>query len=114
MLKNSFGIFLYFILQNRFVWKLLSKQEKNLILKVNKSYNNFRDDYNVKDYQSGHNFEKANMLYFEDYRAYWELIQDFFRDKNKVIKNICEIGPGSGYYTNKIIQSYNINYYLGI
>lgn len=114
MLKSSIGIFFYFILQNRFVWKLLSNQEKNFILKVNKSYNNSRDDYNINDYQSGYNFEKAKMLDFDDYRTYWGLIQDFFRDNNKVIKNICEIGPGSGYYTSKIIQTYNINYYLGI
>lgn len=111
MLKSSLGIFFYFILQNRHVWKLLSDEEKAQIIDVNYNYNNFRPDYKPELYQDGKNWE-SNLKSSEDYRNWEEKINEYLKISKPL--EVCEIGPGTGYYSRLIIKNNNISSFTGI
>ena len=107
MLKSSTGVFFYFLLQNRFVWKCLNNEEKNEIKLINENYNNKRSDYNPQNYQLGKSWDDASN--FNDYRGWIDFIKENI-SKKKIV-NLCEIGPGSGYYTREIIRLAKPNKY---
>ena len=100
MLKSSIGIFFYLLLQNRFVWKYLSSEERKEINKINDNYNNERSDYSPQSYQLGKSWDTA--ANFTDYRGWIDFIKKILSTQR--IVNLCEIGPGSGYYTREIIR----------
>ena len=103
-LNSKLGFLYYLILQNRFVQNLISKEEMQKVHERNNEHNNFRPDYNFKDYQSGKSwtsFEKD-----EDYRKWLKYIPAF----NRKVR-ILEIGPGSGYYTRFICENENVENY---
>jgi SAM-dependent methyltransferase len=103
-LNSRIGYFLYRILQNRFVQTLISDEEFNKIQEIDYQHNNFRNDYNYEDYQSGYNWLTFNKN--QDYRGWIKYIPDF----NKKTK-ILEIGPGSGYYSRYLCQNQNVTHY---
>ena len=103
-LNSKYGFFFYLILQNRFVQKLISQEEKETVHKKNNEYNNFRPDYNYEDYQYGKNWSSFKEQ--DDYRDWLKFIP-LFKNKAKVL----EIGPGSGYYSRFICENKNVEYY---
>ena len=63
------------LLQNRFVWKCLSNEEKNEIKLINDNYNNKRLDYNPQSYQLGKSWDTA--ANFNDYRDWIDFIKKY-------------------------------------
>ena len=111
ILRSSFGILFYIIIQNRFVWKILPAKDKELILGVNKYHNTFRSDYyQPKKYQDGMNWDTSKND-GGDYRKWGrELSRELIQFKGK---SVLELGPGSGYYTYYIFKS-GIKRYIGV
>lgn len=103
-LNSKYRFYLYLVLQNRFVQKLICKEEKQIIQKKNNEHNNFRPDYNYKDYQSGKNWSTFKVE--DDYRGWLKFIP-LFENKSRVL----EIGPGSGYYSRFICENDNVEHY---
>ena len=92
-LNSKIGYFFYLILQNRFVQRLINEDNKFKIHELNNKYNNIRKDYNIKDYQSGKNWNSIDIG--QDYRDWAKYFPEF--DHNA---RVLEIGPGSGYYSD--------------
>lgn len=107
---SKFQLVKYFLLQNRFSWKVLSKEQKETVLRANVSWNSSRDDYaNPKLYQNGKNYKsKIDRSQFFKGR-----IVDSVLKKYKP-KTVLEIGPGSGFFTELILHSENIQKYCAI
>lgn len=104
MFKSHFKIFLYLILQNRFAWKLLHQKQKEEVLRQNNLHNNNRPDYlDIDSYQKGNSWYRSKEN-FSDYRGWYKDIREVFLKKK--FNNILEIGPGSGYYSFKLIKKY--------
>ncbi len=103
-LNSKIGYFFYLILQNRFVQKYISEEEKLKIDETNNQYNNLRLDYNSQDYQLGKNW--VSFKKEEDYRNWLK----FFPEFNRKVK-ILEIGPGSGYYSRFICENEKVEHY---
>lgn len=85
LLKTKVGLFFYLILQNRFIWSFISKFEKDRIKKNNFYFNNYRPDYNPKDYQnskSWHRFDKQ-----DDYRKWLKFLDKHLKKKIIYFRN---------------------------
>jgi SAM-dependent methyltransferase len=106
LLKTKFGFFFYLILQNRLIWSHLSKFEKDRIKKNNFYSNNYRPDYNPKDYQNNMSWDR--FFKKKDYRKWSTFLAKHLKKKNL---SILEIGPGSGYYTNFLCNHKNVSSY---
>ena len=103
-LNSKIGYFFYLILQNRFVQRLISEDDKFKIYELNNKYNNIRIDYNFKDYQLGKNWGSFDIL--QDYRDWVKHLPEFNREVR-----ILEIGPGSGYYSRFICENDKVEHY---
>jgi ubiquinone/menaquinone biosynthesis C-methylase UbiE len=98
-LNNRIGLLLYHILPNYIIWKLLSAEEKKVVLKNNIIKNNLAyndtESYNINHELIGDPLGSK----FGKFLASWV-------DKKKPT-NILEIGPGGGYYTPVLFRSNN-------
>ena len=103
-LNSKIGYFFYLILQNRFVQKHISEEDKIIIREMNNKHNNLRIDYNAQDYQSGRNWDTFNKN--EDYRDWCKYLPKF-----DINARILEVGPGSGYYTRYICENEKVEHY---
>ena len=103
-LNSKIGYFFYLILQNRFVQKYISEEDKIIIGEMNNKHNNLRIDYNAQDYQSGRNWDTFNKN--EDYRDWCKYLPKF-----DINARILEVGPGSGYYTRYICENEKVEHY---
>ena len=103
-LNSKIGYFFYLILQNRFVQRFISEDNKIKINEMNDKFNNIRADYNFKDYQSGNNWGSFNRG--QDYRDWAKYFPVFDRNVR-----VLEIGPGSGYYSRFICENEKVEHY---
>ena len=112
MLKNYFGIILYYLLPSHLSYNLLSDEDKLIIDKANFSHNNYRDDYfDPQKYQNGKSWYTNIIEKNDDYRGYKKIIESVLQSNPK---NILEIGFGTGYYTKNLIRNSSTKYYCGM
>tara|TARA_B100000035_G_scaffold276687_1_gene254511 strand:- start:398 stop:1261 length:864 start_codon:yes stop_codon:yes gene_type:complete len=104
LLNSKIGYFFYLILQNRFVQRFISSEDKIKINEVNNKFNNIRADYNFKDYQLGKNW--SSFIKGQDYRDWTKYFPVFNRNVR-----VLEIGPGSGYYSRFICENEKVENY---
>ena len=110
MLKNYFGIILYYLLPSHLSYNLLSDEDKLIIDKANFSHNNYRDDYfDPQKYQNGKSWYTNIIEKNDDYRGYKKIIESVLQSNPK---NILEIGFGTGYYNKNLILPI-VTFYLG-
>lgn len=105
LLNSKIGYFFYLILQNRFVQRFISEDDKIKIDEINNKYNNIRTDYNFKDYQLGKNWD--SFIEGQDYRDWIKYFPVFDRNVR-----VLEIGPGSGYYSRFICENEKVESYF--
>jgi hypothetical protein len=77
LLKTKVGLFFYLILQNRFIWSVISKFEQERIKKNNFYFNNYRSDYNPKDYQNSKSWDRFDKQ--DDYRKWLKFLLKIFK-----------------------------------
>lgn len=115
MLKNSFGYLLYLLLRNDYSWRLLSDEEKAIVLEANKEHNVTREDYaNPEKYggernKGGENWDSFH-LHEGDYRG--QSLKKLLDEKKP--RRVLEIGPGAGYYTRLICEYETVSHYTAI
>ncbi len=110
ILDSTWGIFRYLFYRNDRSWDLLSENEKDIIRKAIKNYNNIRPDYfSPEKYNAGLSFDSdENRL--NSWRG--QYIQNVLETEKP--QKILEIGPGSGYYTRQIVESPSVQHYSGV
>lgn len=115
ILDNPFGVFFYLMLRNDRSWALLSSQERELILRVNRSFNAEREDYaNPELYgtgrvEGGENWDSPTSRLSTQ------------RGRNLVAclgethpKNVLEIGPGPGFFSRTVCELPSVTKYTAI
>lgn len=111
-LEKKIDYFLYYILQNRFSWNLLTLEWKEKILEINETHNNTRFDYlnpncyGIDRTVGGENFDSLeNRLNFSKGQVLDQIL------KNYTPNSILEIGPGAGFFSKQIIHYDFVHYY---
>ena len=112
MLKNPFGVYLYFLLRNDYSWSLLSDKEKAYIQKLNIQHNSFRDDYltpekNEKNWQSFKDIEEKENKDITRLFLHTALL-----DLNP--EKVLEIGPGAGFLSHMVCKHRTVSLYDSI
>jgi SAM-dependent methyltransferase len=115
VLKNPFGFLFYLLFRNDIGWKMLSDNEKQMIIKTNKNYNTQRQDYaNPEMYGINRNTGGENWDNFQlkqnDIRA--QILLSLFNEKNS--KKVLEIGPGAGFHTKLICEHNTVREYTAV
>lgn len=115
MLNNIFGTLLYFLLRNDISWKLLTKEEREMILHRNNDHNVNRNAYkNPEKYGATRLYGKetwdTSILRADDY--WGNRLLQLLEEINP--KNVLEIGPGPGFYTKMICEYPSVKHYTAI
>lgn len=103
MLNNPFGVAAYYLLRTDWGWKLLSQEEKQIILDINLVGNVERVDYKNPDLygaermEGGQNWDNYSI---ENQGLRGETIASVLRKHQPA--NVLEIGPGAGFHTRQI------------
>ena len=104
MLNNPVGVAAYLLLRNDWGWKLLSREEKEIIHRANLEHNVERGDYkNPSEYgadriEGGENWDNYSV---ETRGLRGHAIAKVLQQYNPV--DVLEIGPGAGFYTKQIV-----------
>ena len=106
MLNSVFGILLYYFLPNHVVWKMLSAQEKQIVLQSCELHNNIHYD-KPENYDAEHNRSES-----ADQTREGKLLLDVF--KTCPLSSVLEIGPGNGFYTRLLLNQPALERYVGI
>ncbi len=115
LIKNKLGIIWYLLGRNDWVWSKLSLVEKEMILGVNRQFNDQREDYlDSRDYGAGRMMGGEN---WENQTDRLSLprgrIINGILEQAKPVK-VLEIGPGPGFYTKTICQYNSVQEYVGV
>ena len=115
MLNNKLGVFIYYLLRNDLSWKLLSRKDRELVLRENIKFNVTRNDYKVPEKYGdgrcagGENWDSFQ-LYEDDLRGQ-KLLGVLERYGPR---NILEIGPGPGFYSRMICKYRSVESYTAV
>jgi SAM-dependent methyltransferase len=106
MLNNVFGIVLYFLLPNHIVWRMLSEEEKQIVLQSCCIHNNVHyrrpEDYDAEHLRAENpERTKEGAILLESLKRWTP-------------SSVLEIGPGNGFYTRLILKQPALKRYLGI
>lgn len=111
LLSSRFGLCLYLLLPNHWVWKMLSPDERTRIKAGDVFHNTKRPDYAVpSSYQGGVGFgaEAAG----RDQSRRRDCLQEFL-DRTRPSR-VLEVGPGSGYLTQSIVNYPSVTSYVAV
>ena len=109
MVFSKIELLKYYLLQNRYSWSSLTKEQKNIIYNSNIVHNNIRDDYkNPALYQNGLNYN-SNIDRSTVYRG--KITKNLLNKYD--FKSVLEIGPGAGFIT-KIILANKPEHYVAV
>ena len=103
MLNNPVGVAAYFLLRNDWGWKLLSREEKEIIHRANLEHNVERGDYKnpskygADRFEGGENWDNSSV---ETWGLRGHAIANILEQHNPV--DVLEIGPGAGFHTKQI------------
>jgi 2-polyprenyl-3-methyl-5-hydroxy-6-metoxy-1,4-benzoquinol methylase len=115
ILNNPFGIFLYLFLRNDYSWGILSREEKNLIHGLNRSFNTGREDYaNPELYglgriEGGENWDSTSS---REKTARGRALLAVLKSCQP--KKILEVGPGPGFFSRVVCESPSVRSYTAI
>lgn len=115
MLKNPFGFLSYLLLRNDIGWKMLSDNEKQMVIEANKDYNTHRQDYSnpqiygINRSTGGENWD-AFQLRQDDIRA--QVLLNLLNDKK--LAKVLEVGPGAGFHTRLICEHSDVREYTAV
>lgn len=115
MLNNPVGVFLYLMLRNDWAWGLLSREEKEMILRVNRTYNADREDYaDPKAYgavrmEGGENWDSS--LPRDKSKRGRELLSALARASPR---RVLEIGPGAGFFSRVVCDHPSVQHYSAV
>lgn len=103
--KNRFRGLIYIFLQNRFSWKYINENERELIKNYNDLHNNYRDDYldplkyGTVRVEGGENWESTSSRLD---KVKGQFINSALLTINP--QSVLEVGPGAGFYTKMIFN----------
>jgi SAM-dependent methyltransferase len=106
MLNNPIGRFFYCLLPYYLTWKLLSREEKNIVMDACYLHNN-RTYADAQDYDKDH----CRTVPPQETRE-GKIIQYILNKYSPC--NVLEIGPGSGFYIPMILNHLSIKKYTAI
>ena len=110
MLGKRFGFLAFILLRNDLVWANLSNEEKAVVLENNSRHNIERPDYaNPYLYQGGKSYVSERD---EPQGILESNLVNFLATFNP--KSVLEIGPGSGYFTKRIVEHPSTESYTGL
>lgn len=110
LLDSTFGFIGYLFLPNDYVWKLLTPDERERVKRANFEHNNYRPDYaNPASYGGGQSFNSQDD---REMTRRGRVIKRFL-DRVRPTR-VIEVGPGSGYYTQQIVEHASVREYVAI
>ncbi len=107
MLNNPFGVLIYRFLRNDIVWRLLSKEEKEIVMEANRVRNT-----TVGSYADPKKYLPSWDNQFQENDPEIQVIFEIL-EQNKPIK-VLEIGPGSGFYSRLICFYQTVRHYTAV
>lgn len=115
MLGNCLGYLAYLLLRNDIGWKILSDNEKRMVIEANKNYNVHRQDYsNPQLYGADRHIGGENWDTFDlkktDVRG--QALLNLLNKKKPA--KVFEVGPGAGFYTRLICEYSTVGEYTAI
>jgi SAM-dependent methyltransferase len=111
LLSSRVGIAAYLLLPNRWVWALLSEEERQRIERGNRRHNTTRSDYaDPRRYRNGQSFDSTNMDATTHERA--KALREFLDRRQP--RSVLEVGPGSGQLTRIIVEHRAVTDYTAV
>jgi SAM-dependent methyltransferase len=115
VLKNPLGYLAYLLLRNDIGWKMLSNDEKRMVIEANRKHNVHRPDYSnpelygINRHTGGENWDNFQLRQ-DDIRA--QTLLSLLNDKRAV--KVLEVGPGAGFHTRLICEHSTVREYTAV
>lgn len=106
MLNHPFGIFLFYLLPNYMVWRMLSENERQSVLQTCHAHNNAHYR-RPEDYDAAHK-RQTDAGQTKEGKILFNIL------RSQAPSSVLEIGPGNGFYIRLILSQPALKRYLGI